>query len=46
MSRGTSIFDSVAVLVLIGILAGALGGLVVGVVTARKPSSSSSTAAR
>jgi len=46
MSRGSSIFDSVAVLVLIGILAGTLGGLAVGVVTGRKPSSSSSTAAR
>jgi hypothetical protein len=39
MSRGSSIFDSVAMLVLIGILAGALGGLAVGVVTGRKPSS-------
>lgn len=46
MSRGSSIFDSVAMLVFIGILAGALGGLAVGVVTGRKPSSSSLGTAR
>ncbi len=46
MSRGSSIFDSVAMLVLIGILAGALGGLAVGVVTGRKPSSPSLSTAR
>ena len=46
MSRGGSIFDSVAMLVLIGILAGALGGLAVGIVTGRKPGSSSLSTAR
>jgi hypothetical protein len=43
MSRGASLFDSVALLAVIGILAGALGGLAVGVVTGRTPASSSSS---
>jgi hypothetical protein len=43
MNRKTSIFDSVAALALIGILAGALGGLAVGIVTGHASSSSAST---
>jgi hypothetical protein len=43
MSRGASLFDSVALLAIIGILAGALGGLAVGVVTGRTPAGTSSS---
>jgi hypothetical protein len=43
MGRGGSIFDSVAMLAIMGILAGALGGLAVGIVTGRPASSSSPT---
>jgi hypothetical protein len=45
MSRGASLFDSVALLAVIGILAGALGGLAVGVVTGRAPSAANSSTA-
>jgi hypothetical protein len=38
-----SIIDNVAALAVIGILAGVLGGLAVGIVTGRPPSASSST---
>jgi hypothetical protein len=40
-----SIIDNVAALALIGILAGVLGGLAVGVVTGRPPSASSTSTA-
>jgi hypothetical protein len=46
MSRGGSIFDSVAMLAIIGILAGALGGLAVGIVTGRPAASATSSGSR
>jgi hypothetical protein len=46
MSRGGSIFDSTAMLAIIGILAGALGGLAVGIVTGRSASTSTSSSVR
>jgi hypothetical protein len=48
MSHRTTIFDSVAMLALIGILAGAIGGLGIGLVTSKSAPSTttSSTTAR
>jgi hypothetical protein len=43
MSRGGSLFDNVAMLAVIGILAGALGGLAVGIVTGRAPASAAAS---
>jgi len=44
-NRMSSLLDSVAVLALLGILAGAIGGFAVGLVTKGGPSSSSSSSA-
>lgn len=44
MPRKRSIFETAQFLILLGILAGAVGGLAIGVVT-NKPSSSTTTAA-
>jgi hypothetical protein len=43
MSRKGSILDSVAVLALIGILAGAIGGLGIGVMTSKSGSSATTS---
>jgi hypothetical protein len=43
-NRKSSLFENIAFLALIGVLAGALGGLGVGVITGRTPSAASSTA--
>jgi NhaP-type Na+/H+ or K+/H+ antiporter len=43
MSGKKSIFDNVAMLALVGILAGALGGLAIGIVTGRAQSSTFSS---
>jgi hypothetical protein len=44
MKRKGSIFESVGFLVIVGILAGAVGGLAIGVVTGRTPTTTTSTA--
>jgi hypothetical protein len=44
MKRKRSLLESVGFLVIVGIVAGAIGGLAIGVVTGRAPSSSTSTA--
>jgi len=43
MKRLSSLMDRVSVLVIVGILAGALGGLAIGLVTGRTAPSSSTT---
>lgn len=45
MSRGGSIFDSAAMLAIMGILAGALGGLAVGIVTGRPAATAATSSA-
>lgn len=44
MSGKNSIIDSIAALAVIGILAGVLGGLAIGIITGRAPSATSTTA--
>lgn len=46
MRRKYTFLENVAFLALVGILAGALGGLAVGVVTGRAPSPTSATAGK
>jgi len=43
MTRGNSLFDNAALLAIIGILAGALGGLAIGLVTNKTPAVKSAT---
>ncbi len=43
MSGKSSIFENALVLILIGVLAGAVGGLAVGIVTGRTPTHSTSS---
>jgi hypothetical protein len=44
MKRKRSLLESVGFLVVVGIVAGAIGGLAIGVVTGRTPSSATSSA--
>lgn len=46
MRHKTSILENPKFLILIGILAGALGGLAIGVVTGRAPSSTATTSSK